>query len=518
MESSKKIINRIHIIHAITYILPSIFLSIYGWTLTWIDEKALSGLLQSPVGTINSVIFVGIIPFVFRKQIQKMVIEAEEGKAELVRKKLYIGQWLYLFISILYGFSSYPLLEAAGFFEEQLTNAVILCLFCNIMLPIPLLLLILHQFDLLFKDLAIIRNKFFIGVHSKIVFANVIPTISSISFLIFGVYMLFVKNYHDGILELHILELIIRLSIIGVICILFIIVPMYFLGRKISDEIENIEAYADKIASGNLQDNLVRNSSDELGLMIEEMNTMRNNFHSILQGIQTASQNISQVGNIVQDSSTSLAKKSANQVSHTADMSNSIEHMTMNIEGNSHSAEQCDTLNAEVRNLAEESYEVVIQNVGAINEIVNKVKVINEIANQTNLLAINATIESATAGEYGAGFASVAAEIRELADKSKESAKEINTLSAVCLELVEDTQNTINTLKPKSQTTSNLSEQISKISIETLEEGLEVSKGILHLNSVAQNNSDISQDLSTQAIDLNKQVDILNELISKIKV
>ncbi len=515
---NKKYINQVFWLQIAAYLTPSIFMTTYAMILVWIDFETASTILQSPWNGLNTVIFVILIPILFRKQLEKLVKDAEEGNHKHIRKKLFYGQWMFIGVSIIYGLTTYPFLVLTGFPEEKIMISSVIVLLCNTMVPVPFLTRVIQRLDILFKDVAISRDDYFTGIAQRIRITNLLPTIVSISFLILGIYMLLIGNMNeDGSFNISIREMVIRLSIIGVISMLFILIPMFVLGRRITSQIRVVERYAHKIAEGDLRDSLERTSSDELGMVTNAVNDMRNDLQVMMLGIQKVSHDIEEVGNIIQDLSNDLEEESTSQVSYTNDMSNSIEQMTVNIEGNSRNAEQCDALSSEVGSLAEDSFEIVTRNVDAINEIVEKVKVINEIANQTNLLAINATIEAASTGDFGRGFAVVAKEVRVLAEKSKESAKEINELSATCMDLIIQTQESISALKPKAQTTSDLSEQIAKVSTLTRDEGLQVNEKIHHLNALAQNNCEVSRDLSEQAFELGHQVYTLNELIDNIK-
>lgn len=518
-EANKIHVNRIYWISLINFLFPFFVLLTFSWVLQWLTEDNIVSILLSPFSPVSLVIFLIITPILIKKQVIKLLQNIENGEEEIVRKKLYWGQYIFMLINFLYALPTYPILHDIGFSGNRMILSLASNILFNIIAPIPFIILIYHRLDIICRDIKIDRKKYFIGISSKIKFTNVLTTVCSIAFLVLGFYsLLWNKVDENGVLTMPVNEVGWRLIVVAVMTALFIIIPMMFLGRRLTSQIENIEKHANLIADGDLRQTLVRESSDELGLMVESINEMRRDLHVMMKGIQQASSNIDQVGNVVQNSSKNLATESGNQVSYTVDMSNSIEQMTMNIDGNSANAEQCDTLNAEVGELANKSYDVVIKNVEAINEISNKVKVINEIANQTNLLAINATIEAASAGEHGQGFAVVAKEVRTLAEKSKISSKEINELSSLCLELVEETQQAIQALKPKAETTSQLSAQISKVSKINRNEGVQISEKIHHLNSVAQHNSDISQNLSQQSQQLNEQVRILNKLIEEIKV
>lgn len=516
-DISTRYINQIFWIIILSYVIPFVFLISYGLVLTWLSIDQLLLVLKEPLLWTSVILFIVGVPFFFKAQLIKMLKEKDDE--ELLLKKKYFGQWLFVFISICYALSTYLYLHYIFDDIHKIHITALFCVLFSLTGPVSFLILIYQKIDLIFSDIKIRKDYYFIPIATKIRITNIMTTCGSVSFLVLGVYMLLTQNINtEGYLVISVTEITYRLIVIAVITAIFIIVPMYFLGKQLTTQIQQIEEYSYKIANGDLREVLARTSSDELGLMVEAVNEMRNDLHEMMKGIQIASQKIENVGSILGNSSQNLARESQIQVIHTSDMSNSIEQMTMNIEGNSSSAEQCDRLSSEVGVLAKDTYQVVMDNVKAIEEITLKVKGINEIASQTNLLAINATIEAASAGDHGLGFAVVAKEVRVLAEKSKISAKDINELSALCLNLVQKTEKAIDSLKPKAQTTSELSEQISKVSQITRNEGLVISDKIHDLNTVAQSNAEISTNLSNQSKQLTQQVETLNYLIREIKI
>ena len=132
---------------------------------------------------------------------------------------------------------------------------------------------------------------------------------------------------------------------------------------------------------------------------------------------------------------TDLSQRTEEQAASLEQTASSMDQMTSTVQHNAENAASCNTLAGEARSQAERGGTVVagaVKAMAEINEssmkIAQIISVVDEIAFQTNLLALNAAVEAARAGEQGRGFAVVATEVRNLAQRSAQAAKEIKTL------------------------------------------------------------------------------------------
>jgi len=153
----------------------------------------------------------------------------------------------------------------------------------------------------------------------------------------------------------------------------------------------------------------------------------------------------------------------------------------------------------------------------SLNEIIEKVGFIGDLAFQTNILALNAAVEAARAGDHGRGFAVVAAEVKKLADSSKNAAELINKVSRETVVASDEAGKKLNLLVPEIEKTAQLIQGIKLASSEQ-EVGInQINNAIQQLNNIAQQNAYSSENMATSANDLAALAEKLRKTISFFK-
>ena len=153
-----------------------------------------------------------------------------------------------------------------------------------------------------------------------------------------------------------------------------------------------------------------------------------------------------------------------------------------------------------------------------MKNIAEKISIIEEIARQTNLLALNAAIEAARAGEHGKGFAVVAAEVRKLAERSGEAAREIGDLSTGTVDVAEKAGEMLVQLVPDIKRTAELVQEITAGSSEQLSGAEQINKAVQQLDQVTQQNASASEEMASTSEELSSQAEELQQTMGFFRV
>ncbi len=251
---------------------------------------------------------------------------------------------------------------------------------------------------------------------------------------------------------------------------------------------------------------------------------------TIINNIKTGAEQVATASSQVSSASQSLAEGSTEQAAGLEETGSSLEEMASMTKKNAENALQANTLAREANQAAHSGSESMQRMSGAINEIRKSseetakiVKVIDEIAFQTNLLALNAAVEAARAGEAGKGFAVVAEEVRNLAMRSAEAAKNTATMIE---ESVKNAQNGVTITSEVGKALDEIvtgvtktAELIGEITTASQEQsrGIEqISMAIAQMDKVIQQNASNAEESASASEELNAQAEQMNDVVSEL--
>ncbi len=324
-----------------------------------------------------------------------------------------------------------------------------------------------------------------------------------------------IKEFWGAIDQLRIFTIIIGLVITALALIITFIV-----SGRVANPIKEMSLALKEISEGNLSTQLhtTLNSNDEVGILSNSLFDMVKKLQLIVKEIDENSNNLSNASIQINNTAQKLSEGAGEQASFTEEVSSTMEEMQANIaqntENSKRTSEKSQKVQKNVLEVGNKAGKVVEANI-LINE---KVAVIQEIAAQTNILALNAAVEAARAGEQGKGFAIVAAEVRKLAERSKEAADEIVSLSENTKKLSEEAGKSLSVVIPEIEETAQLVKDITTASIEQNSGAEQVNNSVQQLNHLTQQNVSTSEELATTSQEMTAQAERLKKLVSYFKI
>ncbi|MBK8751464.1 MAG: HAMP domain-containing protein [Candidatus Competibacteraceae bacterium] len=286
------------------------------------------------------------------------------------------------------------------------------------------------------------------------------------------------------------------------------------------------------IATGDLTTDIQVTSHDETGQLLQAMKTMATQLREIVSNVTQATTQVSSAAAEIAQGSSDLAQRTEEQASALEQTASSMEELTSTVKQSADNAGQANQLADAARTQAEQGGQVVDQAITAMSainassrKIADIIGVIDEIAFQTNLLALNAAVEAARAGEQGRGFAVVAGEVRKLAQRSADAAKEIKGLITDSVSKVEDGGRLVGrsgqTLKEIVTSVKKVSDIVAEIAAAAREQasGIEqVNKAILQMDQVTQQNAALVEETAAASHAMGDQAHELQQLMGFFKL
>jgi methyl-accepting chemotaxis protein len=287
---------------------------------------------------------------------------------------------------------------------------------------------------------------------------------------------------------------------------------------------------AQSIADGNLTvDVAIRSENDLLGKKLHEL-VEKNN--EVLTNIASASEQVATGAKQVSDSSIALSQGATEQASSIEQLTASIEEISAQTKQNAEYANQANGLAKTAKANAVQGNEQMREMLKAMHDIndssanISKIiKVIDEIAFQTNILALNAAVEAARAGQHGKGFAVVAEEVRNLAARSANAAKETTDMIEGSINKAEggtrianETANALTKIVEEITKVASLVNDITVASNEQATGIAQINQGVMQVSQVVQTNSATSEESAAASEELSSQAELLKEQVSRFKL
>lgn len=334
------------------------------------------------------------------------------------------------------------------------------------------------------------------------------------------------------------------------------VLVVYYIMRLLQPLLAGIQL----VATGDLTVELEQKTNDEVGVLIKSLNELVAGLRTTVEEVQQVASNVGeQTGAILADSK-SMEQGMEHQLHQSAEAVNAVDAMLKTIVTNSEAANSTASTAVAAKAAAEEGGKIVAETVNGMKRIAAVVKqsavtvqelgksstqigeiigVINDIADQTNLLALNAAIEAARAGEQGRGFAVVADEVRKLAERTTKATKEIatmikkiqiDTMGAVTsmqegtkqvddgIRLADKAGASLTEIVGISQKVTDMVSQIAAASERQSSASEQISRNVEAISAVTGETAHATKQITNAAEDLNRMTQTLQDLVGKFKL
>ena len=319
---------------------------------------------------------------------------------------------------------------------------------------------------------------------------------------------------------------------IGGVALLFGALFAWALTRSITRPIADAVSAADAVAQGDLSRQVVADGGDEMARLMRSLGTMTSNLRTLVGQVRSSTDSIGTASSEIATGNQDLSTRTEEAASSLQETASSMEQLTGTVRQSADAANQANQLASSAAEVAARGGAVVSQVVSTMDEInassrkiADIIGVIDGIAFQTNILALNAAVEAARAGEQGRGFAVVATEVRNLAQRSAEAAKEIKALIGVSVDRVENGSRlvsaagtTMSEIVGSVQRVSNIIAEITAGASEQSDGIGQVNVAVGHLDQMTQQNAALVEQSAAAAQSLREQAARLSQVVGSFRL
>ncbi|CAM2163224.1 aerotaxis sensor receptor, flavoprotein [Paraburkholderia sacchari] len=302
----------------------------------------------------------------------------------------------------------------------------------------------------------------------------------------------------------------------------------FWLESQISRPLEKVLEQALRVASGESQKAVHMDRVDEIGMTLRTVSQLGLMFRWLIDDVSEQVINVQQAINEIAQGTDDLSKRTEQAAANVQQTATSMTQMTATVKSNAETTLQANTLSSSASDAAAKGGEAVSHVITTMNEITDSSKkiadiigVIDGIAFQTNILALNAAVEAARAGEQGRGFAVVAGEVRALAQRSSNAAREIKDLIGESVgkveagsKMVDEASRTMDDIVAQVKRVSDLIAEIRFATEEQSSGVTQVDRAVSDLDTITQQNAALVEQSTAASDSLKQQAARLVEAVS----
>ena len=321
--------------------------------------------------------------------------------------------------------------------------------------------------------------------------------------------------------------------IVGIIVLVLSTLLCIYFVRRVTRPLNILVDMAGRISNGDLTDSGESiNRQDELGILADSFSSMRTKLLDIIVSVREGAENINYSSIELSQGSNDLSHRTESQAASLEETAASMEEMASTIKSSTEQSVQGNQMMVESKDAISDAGEIILEttkNIEAVYEASTKIKditkIIENIAFQTNILALNAAVEAARAGEQGKGFAVVASEVRNLAQTTQSSVKDITDLVDNAYDKINKatdsartSQDIFNELQAKIEETAKIMQDISSTAVEQQTGVDQVNRAVADMDAVTQQNAALVEESYASTMSLSNQAQELLNAMSFFKI